>query len=114
MTDVSCAQDHPVISRSCYMLHPCQTASLLELLLPSLYGEPAMTERAQAIGRYTACVAQPAAASAARAGELVSPEQERPAAGSGEAASWQLRYMLAWWSIIGPVVKLALPAMTRV
>ena len=95
-----------MLSRPCYILHPCQTASLLELLLPSLCDSPAARQHAP----MAACEVQPAASAAVRAGEAVSPGHDPPAAALADAAPWQLRYMLAWWSIIGPAVQLALPA----
>jgi len=99
-----------VLNRPCYMLHPCQTAALLELLLPILRDSPASRQRAPP----AACEVQPAASAAARAGDAVGPEPDRTAAGTADAAPWQLRYMLAWWSIIGPAVQLALPAICSV
>ncbi len=92
------------------MLHPCQTASLLELLLPSLCDSPAVRQHAPP----AACEVQPAVSAAVSAGETASPEHDQTAAAFADAAPWQLHYMLAWWSIIGPAVQLALPAISSV
>ena len=116
-----CAQDHPVLNRPCYVLHPCQTATLLQLLLPSLHGGLP--------GDGTACDADTSPTQpvdlAHEAKYQTSAEEDRedpvqrhhrgaatPPVASASAASWQLRYMLAWWSLVGHLVRLALPAST--
>ena len=97
-----------MLNRPCYMLHPCQTAALLELLLPSLCDSAAVPEHAPpAADGYPACEANSAAPTVD--GGAAGPEHDRPAAATADAAPWQLRYMLAWWSIIGPAIQLALP-----
>ena len=106
------------------MLHPCQTATLLELLLPSLGDQNATVQpapKAQA-GRSAkdilACQIELTASAKSTmrhgAGYLAPTQPDGPPAADGHPASWPLRYMLAWWSIVGPLVKLALPANTLV
>lgn len=72
-----------------HMLHPCQTADLMALLL------------------------QPSSSSGAGAPSKAGPapgSQPANGAGTGGEASWLLRYMLAWWSLVGPAVGLPVHA----
>lgn len=111
MIYISLLQDHPVVGRPCFMLHPCQTAELLDLMLPSLRLQHSASRRAAA--------------------QMAPPDQnieERPegqrqaktavdeagsrcgnSAASFEAGCWQGRYMAAWWSVVGPALGLPRP-----
>ena len=113
-----------MLNRPCFMLHQCQTAALLELMLPSMSDSGATPAAAQlpAADRstqdFTSCeprftAAVPSAANNHASCEA-STERFPPSAGSSVAATWQLQYMLAWWSVAGSVVKLALPALMYV
>ena len=89
------AQDHPLLHRPFYLLHPCQTEATMQLLAPR---PPA--------------AAAPEAAAAAAAGEEASPAGEpapaAEAATAAAAAGWACRYLLAWLSVVGQPLGLRL------
>ena len=119
-SEIGCVQDHPVLNRPCYVLHPCQTAKLLQLLLPSLHSGALYNETARGaatLERQPDATTQAAEITTPSAcGEVEDRRQgsvaQPPAAASAKASPWQLHYMLAWWSLVGPLVKLALPVST--
>ena len=115
-------QDHPVLNRPCFMLHPCQTAALLELMLPSMSGSRTKfaDTHPPAVGLHDSganaaqLTTRLLCSDDSRASCEAHAEQNSPPIATCNAAAWQLRYMLAWWSVVGSVVKLALPAVLYV
>lgn len=98
-------QDHPVLGCPCFILHPCQTADLLDLMLPSLRHRSVLSadlsqpcsDRGSLMGRSTGDVG----AFRGRGQGL-----ESDCKGNDGGQCWQWRYMRAWWSLVGPVVGL--------
>lgn len=98
-------QDHPVLGCPCFILHPCQTADLLDLMLPSLRHRPV----------HSADLSQPCSDHGSLIGRSEGDVEayrcrgqglETYGNGDGGGQCWQRRYMRAWWSLVGPVVGL--------
>lgn len=101
-------QDHPVLRRPCFMLHPCQTAELLDLMLPSLRRQlTPSTATSQTELRDLSIEGCPVGSSQAATAEPETCDRDETPLVSLQANCWQQRYIAAWWSVVGPVVGLA-------
>ena len=76
-------QEHPHLMTPWHMLHPCETASIMSLLM-----------------------AGPLSAEAASTGDLPDAAETHTARGQQPLA---VAYMLAWMSVVGPLVGLHVP-----
>ena len=101
------------MGRPCFMLHPCQTAELLDLMLPSL------RQRRCTSSRVAAAPINPSDQPSERPEGQRQPETAGSEAGIRSIGSdgdlqgskcWQGRYMAAWWSVVGPALGLPRPA----
>lgn len=99
-------QEHPLLGRPFLMLHPCQTDSVMALLMGQGQQGPADVEHAELAGHANGATGQldlPAAASQQRCGG------GQPEVGdSGERPS-MLRYLAAWLSVVAQPLELRLP-----
>jgi hypothetical protein len=73
-----------------WLLHPCETAARLQLMMAELHESGGMPGQVS-IG--------------------LSTPQQQPC--SGNSPQWLLRYMLAWWSCVGHLLGLPCPMPPR-
>ena len=120
-------QEHPLLRRPFFMLHPCQTPAVMALLLePEARPDEASSRRVCCSGAATESpAAAAAAAAAARAagraaatvvaapgvdGSLPHAHPVPPGAAAAPASGAALRYLLAWLSVAGQPLGVAPPA----
>ncbi|PSC71902.1 ubiquitin-like-conjugating enzyme ATG10 [Micractinium conductrix] len=120
-------EEHPLLRRPFFMLHPCQTPAVMALLLePEARPDEASSRRVCCSGAATESpAAAAAAAAAARAagraaatvvaapgvdGSLPHAHPVPPGAAAAPASGAALRYLLAWLSVAGQPLGVAPPA----
>ena len=134
--DCGSMQEHPILKRPVYMLHPCRTAEVMQLLLagspsaritpdlPSARNTPDLPSArntpdlpasladhpagrlAQLPGQHPASQAAAAVSDGGKS-ELQAAESSTEASVCSEGPIGQ--YLAAWFSVFGPVVGLKLP-----
>jgi hypothetical protein len=83
-------QQHVVTGELAWVLHPCETAARLQLMMVELHQSGGVAGR----------------------GPLGHGTQEQQVC-PGSSPQWLLRYMLAWWSCVGPLLGLPCPKPCR-
>lgn len=105
------SQPHPLLGTPWFGVHPCRTADLMALLLPGGAEGSGFRESGAPHGGSPAGGGSGATAgSGAGTGMSV---DAGAAAGGGtgkQEAEWPLRYLLAWFSVVGTAAGLRLPA----
>jgi len=98
--DMLLLQEHLILKQPYYVLHPCQTAAVMTLLMAK--GGPGASDFASSRGEMGR--ADHGKVSGEESGE-VGAESEAPDAVARESAE----YLKAWFSVYGPAVGLKLP-----
>ena len=109
-------QPHPLLGTPWFGVHPCRTADLMALLLPGGANGSGFRESVDPLGSSPAGNGNAGGAAGSRGGArggAGNSVKARAAAGYGtvkQEADWPLRYLLAWFSVVGTAVGLRLPA----
>ena len=104
-------QPHPLLGTPWYGVHPCCTADLMALLLPCGAEGPGFRESGAPLGGSPAGNASAIGAPGSRGGTGSGVDIAAGADGrtGKQGAEWPLRYLLAWFSVVGTAVGLRLP-----
>ena len=89
-------EEHPVLRRPMWMLHPCQTGAVMQLLTEGVDSTSATSSPAGSGGSHSQGLT---------AARVVANTEPPPA----EVEVSPLRYLMAWWSVQAQVVGLPLP-----
>lgn len=101
-------QAHPVTGAAAFMLHPCQTATRMQLLMEQQQQQhaPDSAEVAAVDGGHSD-EAQPGAPAEALLATDVAPGRLQGEASAADHAAVLLRYMQGWFSMVAPLLGLS-------